>query len=65
MCRFQRSNTNPWDTELDIFSMEIRDVTGEYVEGPTTKRHILQATVRFYDPLGLLSHVSVVGKLLF
>jgi len=27
-----------WDTELDTFSMDHRDVIGEYVEGPTTKR---------------------------
>jgi len=53
------------DTESDTFSMEPRDVTDEYVEGPTTKRQILQATARFYDPLGLLSAVSVVCKLLF
>jgi len=54
-----------WDTKSDTFSMEPRDVAGEYVEGPTTKRQVLQATARFYDPLGLLSPVSVVGKLLF
>jgi hypothetical protein len=53
-----------WVTESDT-SMDPRDVTGEYVEGPTTKRKALQATARFYDPLGLLSPVSVVGKLLF
>ena len=42
-----------------------RDVTGEYVEGPTTKRHVLQATTTFNDSLGLLSPVSFIGKLLF
>ena len=54
-----------WDTESDAFSMDPRDVISEYVEDLTTKRHLLQATARFYDPLGLLSPVSVVGKLLF
>jgi len=29
------------------------------------KRQVLQATYRFYDALGLLSPVSVFGKLLF
>jgi len=52
-------------TELDTFSMDHRDVIGKYVEGPTTKRQVLQAMASFYDPLGLLSPVSVVGKLLF
>jgi len=54
-----------WDTKSDTFLMDPRDVIGEYVEGPTTKRQVLQATVRFYDPLGLLAPVFVVGKLLF
>ena len=45
--------------------MDNRDIIGEYFEGPTTKRQVLQATARFYDTLGLVSHVSVVGKLLF
>jgi len=54
-----------WDTKSDTFLMDPRDVIGEYVDGPTTKRHVLQATARFYDPLGLLAPVSVVGKLLF
>jgi len=30
--------------------MDPRVVIGEYVVGPTTKRHVLQATARFYDP---------------
>jgi len=45
--------------------MDPRDVTGEYIERPTTNRQVLQITARFYDPLGLMSPVSVVGKLLF
>jgi hypothetical protein len=54
-----------WDTESDTFSVDPRDVTGEYVEGPNSKRQVLQITARFYGHLGLLSPVSVVGKLLF
>jgi len=53
-----------WDTKSDTFLMDLRDVIGEYVEGPTPKRHVLQATARFYDPVGLLGPISVVGKLL-
>jgi len=51
------------DTKSDKFLMDPRDVIGEYVEGPTTKRQVLRATARFYDPLGLLAPISVVGKL--
>jgi hypothetical protein len=53
------------DTKSDTFLLDPREVTGEYVEGPTNKRQVLQAIARFYDPLGLLAPVSVVGKLLF
>jgi hypothetical protein len=42
-----------WDAESDTLAMDPRDVTGEYVEGPTTKSQVLQTTARFYDPLGL------------
>ena len=34
-------------------------------EGPTTKRKLLQTKARFYDPLGLFSPMSLVGKMLF
>ena len=36
-----------WDTESDTLSMEPRDATGEYVEGTTTKRQVLQAAATF------------------
>ena len=51
-----------WDTKLDTFLMDLRDVIGEYVEGPTTKRQVLQATARFYDPLGLLAPYLSLGS---
>jgi hypothetical protein len=54
-----------WDTESNTLSIDPRDVTEGHAEGPATKRQILQVTARFYDPLGLLSPVSVIGKLLF
>ena len=53
-----------WDTKSDTFLMDPHDVIGKYVEGPTRKRQVLQAIARFYDPLGLLAPVSIVGKLL-
>ena len=54
-----------WNTETDCFSIDPEAITKELPEGPTTKRQLLQTTARFYDPLGLYSPVSVVGKLLF
>ena len=39
-----------WDTVRDTIFAEHRDVTDKSQEGPTTKRQILQATSKFYDP---------------
>jgi len=54
-----------WDTKSGTFLLNTRDVVGEYVDGPTTNRQVLQLAVRFYEPLGLVAPVSVVGKLIF
>jgi hypothetical protein len=54
-----------WNTENDCFSFDPESVTMQLPEGPTTKRQLLQTTARFYDPLGLYSPVSIVGKMLF
>jgi len=42
--------------------MDPRDVIGEYVKGPTTKRQVLQAIARFYDPLVLLVPYMSLGN---
>lgn len=54
-----------WNTELDTFNFDHRDVTDKVADGPTTKRHLLRAAATFYDPLGLASPTSVVAKILF
>jgi hypothetical protein len=54
-----------WDTVRDTLFIDYRDVTDKAQEGSTTKRKLLQATSRFYDPLGLLSPVLITGKLIF
>ena len=48
-----------WDTKSDTFLMDPRDVIGRYAEGPTTMRQVLQFITKFYDPLCLLTPVSV------
>ena len=42
-----------WDITRDTFFTDHRDVTDKAHEGPSTKRQLLQATSRFYDPTGL------------
>jgi hypothetical protein len=54
-----------WNTESDKLSVDPRDILDEAIQGPVTKRQLLQTTARFYDPLGLFSPVSAVGKILF
>lgn len=54
-----------WNTDTDCLIIYPEELSRKAEDGPTTKRKLLQATSMFYDPLGLLSPVSVVGKLLF
>jgi hypothetical protein len=54
-----------WDTARDTHFTDYRDVTDKAQEGPITKRQLLHATSRFYDPFGLMSPVLITGKLIF
>jgi hypothetical protein len=54
-----------WNTKTDTFTVDHKNVTNNIRDGPATKRQLLQATARFYDPLGLLSPVSLIAKTLF
>jgi hypothetical protein len=54
-----------WDTVRDTLFTDHRDVTEKTQEVPTTKRQLLQAASRFYDPLGLMSPVLITGRLIF
>ena len=48
-----------WDTERDLFIFKF-----EPCYSPVSKRDILKATARFYDPLGLLGPITVLFKIL-
>jgi hypothetical protein len=54
-----------WNTESDTLSIDCTDMLDKTKTGPVTKRHLLQTTARFYDPLGLFLPVSAAGKILF
>jgi hypothetical protein len=53
------------DTTWDTLFRDHIDVTDKAHEGPSTKKQFLQATPRFYDPMGLMSPVLITGKLIF
>ena len=54
-----------WKTEADCLYIDADEFTNKIKDGPTTKRKLLQTTASFYDPLGLYSPVSILGKILF
>ncbi|XP_023711286.1 uncharacterized protein LOC111866509 [Cryptotermes secundus] len=54
-----------WNTETDTFSIDHEVITNKVAKGPTTKRNVLKAAATLYDPLGLASPVSIIGKRLF
>jgi len=54
-----------WDITRDTIFTDHRDVTDKAHEGPSTKRQLLQATSRFYVPMGVMSQVLITGKLIF
>jgi len=54
-----------WNTEFDTLSVDPRDILDKTTKRLVTKRQLLQTTASFYNPLGLLSPVSVVVKILF
>jgi len=54
-----------WNKESDCLYTDANEMTEKLKEGPTTKRKLLQTTASFYDPLGLFSPVSLIGKVLF
>lgn len=55
-----------WDIEKDYFKFSSKSVAQYLVAGqPDTKRTLLKAASRIYDPLGILSPFTVTAKLLF
>jgi hypothetical protein len=53
-----------WNTESDTLSVDPRNIMDK-TKGPATKKQFLETTAGFYEPLGLFSPVSAIGKILF
>ncbi|XP_068742363.1 uncharacterized protein [Montipora capricornis] len=54
-----------WDTESDMFSLNLASPIETNNGCPITKRSILAATSKLYDPLGILSPVIILCKIIF
>ena len=54
-----------WDYEADVIAVDMMSVV-QHAEGlPTTKRNTLRLLAGVYDPLGLISPVTVSVKVMF
>ncbi|XP_068723841.1 uncharacterized protein [Montipora capricornis] len=54
-----------WDTESDMFSLNLASPIESKNCCPITKSSILAATSKLYDPLGILSPVIILWKIIF
>ena len=54
-----------WDTESDMFSWNLASPIETNNGCPITKRSILAVTSKLYDPLGILSPVIILWKIIF
>lgn len=54
-----------WRTEQDDFVFDLRNLLNLLKKTSNTKRGILQAAARIYDPVGLLSPFTIRAKCLF
>ncbi|GBN74693.1 hypothetical protein AVEN_206945-1, partial [Araneus ventricosus] len=54
-----------WDTRKDVFSFNAQDIIDFIQENEQTKRCVLKAVSRIFDPLGFLAPYVIQAKVLF
>ncbi|XP_065665646.1 uncharacterized protein LOC136087068 [Hydra vulgaris] len=54
-----------WNEKSDDFHFNFSAIVQEALNLPFTKRNLLSVGAKFYDPLGLISPIVIVTKLLF
>ena len=52
-----------WDVTQDSFHFDIGDVAHKMENSEPTKRGVVSITVRFFDPLGVVSPVTILFKM--
>ena len=54
-----------WDTDADDFMFDLEDICHTAEKLDVTKRNILHIAALFFDPLGLISPITLQPKLIF
>ena len=52
-----------WDTARDDFHFDIKEVASAMESSEPTKRSVVSATAKFFDPLGIVSPVTILFKM--
>ena len=54
-----------WHKQNDSFIIDLNKIYEASIELPTTKRNVLKIIASIYDPIGIISPVVVLFKILF
>ena len=54
-----------WHKQNDSFIIDLNKIYEAGIELPTTKRNVLKIIASIYDPIGIISPVVVLFKILF
>jgi len=54
----------PWDSNLDVFKFQLKVFAEKFLDMSVTKRKVVSVVAQLLDPLGLLSPIFIIVKVL-